>query len=113
MNELLCVQVLSNAGETDSDFFMRLDDFWDLAHYSLAQAVYAAATRLEDIENKRARSYLVERDMALTIEKEMSKTGFDVLPVDTNSVFAPYEAVSPEWIVIAEPDNTDTTPPIS
>ncbi len=109
MNELLCVQVLSNAGETDSDFFARLDDFWDLAHYSMAQAVFAAATRLEDVENKRARSYLVRRDMARPIEKELDKTGFDVLPVDTNSIYAPYEAVAPDWIVIAEPNEPDTT----
>lgn len=102
MNELLCVHVLSNAGENDADFFARLDDFWDLAHYSLAKAIYAAATRLEDVENKRARSYLVQRDKALAIEQELNKAGFDVLPVDTNSIFAHYEAVPPEWVIVVE-----------
>ena len=107
MSELLCVQVLSNAGETDSDFFTRLDDFWDLAHYSLTQAVYAAATQLEDVENRRARSYLVRRDSALIAEMELDKAGFDVMPVESSIVYHSYEAVAPDWIVVAaDQDNT-------
>lgn len=110
MSELLCVQVLSDAGETDSDFFTRLDDFWDLAHYSMAHAVYAAALQLEDVENRRARSYLVAREQAVAIEKELNKVGFDVLPVDTNIVYAPYEAVAPDWLVIAQATSSDQQP---
>lgn len=97
MNNFFCIQVLSNAGETDSDFINRLDDFWDLAHYSLAKGTYAKAPQLHDKENRRAQNYLVQCAIASTIERELAKAGFDVFPLDTSMVYAEYEAIHPHW----------------
>lgn len=100
MNEFYCIQVLSNAGETDEDFLARLEDFWDLGHYSLAQNTYAKTPRLYDKENRRVQNYLVTCPTATTVEKELIKAGFDVLPVDIGMVYADYEATPPYWQIL-------------
>lgn len=110
MNEFLCVQVLSNAGETDNDFLARLEDFWDLAHYRLAEGIYARRMKLEDEENRRAQHYLVYRDQALGIEQALDRSGFDVLPVDTSILYPEYEAIPPEWSVVEHPDQRPPGP---
>lgn len=110
MNEFLCVQVLSNAGETDHDFLTRLEDFWDLAHYILAEGVYARHTKLEDEENRRAQHYLVFREQALQLEQALDRSGFDVLPVDTSILYAEYEAIPPEWEIVEHPSHRPPTP---
>lgn len=97
MNEFFCIQVLSNSGETDSDFIARLDDFWDLGHYSLAQSTYAKAPQLHDTENRRVQDYLISCSAAHTVEKELMKAGFDVFPIDTSMVYADHEATLPHW----------------
>lgn len=97
MNDFFCIQVLSNAGETDRDFISRLDDFWDLAHYSLSRSAYAKAPQLHNTENRRVQNYLVQCAAASAIERELAKAGFDVLPLDTSMVYAEYEATYPHW----------------
>jgi hypothetical protein len=111
MNEYLCVQVLSNAGETDQDFLTRLEDFWDLAHYLLAEGVYARHTKLEDAENRRAQHYLVYSDQALQLEQALDRSGFDVLPVETSIFYAEYEATPPEWEIVEHPTHRPPAQP--
>jgi hypothetical protein len=103
VDELLCLTVLSQPGESEADFGARLSRFWTHLLRSREddfEKVYAETTRFERQGERWSRQYLFEEAVADLLETELRAAGLDFAPLDRDDLYSKYEAVSPEWMQI-------------
>lgn len=100
MDEFVCVTVISQPGEAQSDFAARLSQFWTHMLRSRPddfEKVYAEATGFEQAGDLQKRQYLVEPGVVPVLEQEMRAAGLNHEPIDMDDLYSKYEAVAPDW----------------
>lgn len=103
MDEYLCITVLSQSGESEGDFKLRLSAFWTHLlrnHEMLFEKVYAETSAFELKVDRHTRKYLVEADAALAVLDLSGIHKLEFEPIDADEVYSKYEAAPPEWFWI-------------
>jgi len=103
LDEYLCLTLLAQAGESETDFKARLSAFWTRMlreRRSEFEQVYAEATSCELQSGRLSRRYLIEAAAAGVLERELGVAGLEHLPIDPDDLYSKYEAAPPEWFWI-------------
>jgi hypothetical protein len=103
MDEYVCLTVLSQAGESHSDFAARLSRFWTHMlrnRKSDFEKVYAETTNFDEDGERLSRQYLAQLEVIDRLETEMQAGGVEFEPVDRDEIYSRYEATQPEWMQI-------------
>jgi hypothetical protein len=103
VDEYLCLTLLSDTGEEQSAFALRLSRFWTHLLRTRPddfEKVYAERTVFEDDAGRWTRQYLVEERVVALLERELSGAGILFAPIDREDMFSKYEATPPEWMQI-------------
>jgi hypothetical protein len=103
MDEYLCITVVSQSDESQSDFAARLSRFWTHMlrnHKDDFEKVYAETTAFGAEGARITRQYLVRQTVADLLEREFAANGLGHEPIDRDDVFSKYEAAPPDWMWI-------------
>jgi len=103
MNELVCLTLLSHAGESEADFQGRLSTFWTHMlrnHEADYEQVYAEASKSEHRGEYVTRQYMLALDVAAKLTQQLAAGGIDHDPIDEDDIYNKYEATSPNWFQI-------------
>jgi hypothetical protein len=103
LDEYLCVTVLSQPGESETDFKSRLSRFWTHMlrnHQDEFEQVYAETVEFEHAGDRVSRKYLIELPIASMLEEQMKAHDIEHEPIDLDDLYSKYEAVPPEWMWI-------------
>jgi hypothetical protein len=103
VDEYLCLTLLSDAGEEQSAFALRLSRFWTQMLRTRRDdfaKVYAERTAFENDAGRWTRQYLVEESVLSLLERELGGAGIQFAAIDRDDVFSKYEATPPEWMQI-------------
>ena len=103
MDEYLCMTVLSRLGEPEAAFKARLSEFWSAFLRTKPddfEKVYAEAVEYENHDGRLGRKYLVESEVAEVLGEDLTRGGFEHLPIDADDVYSKYEAAPPDWFWI-------------
>lgn len=99
-DDYLCVTVMSEAGESQSEFAARLSEFWTRMLREFAddfEKVYAETIAFEEEAGRFQRQYLCEDACIEVIVREMDADGIAHEEVDPDDRWSKYEAPASEW----------------
>jgi len=102
--EYLCLTLLANPDETESQFKSRLTAAWTQLLRSAKDtydAVYAEAKAFERTSGVVSRAYMVATEAALAVAAALAASGVTALALDADDVYTKYEASGSEWFQIA------------
>lgn len=103
MKEYILVTVCSKKQENSNTFSQRLSLFWtQLLRQSPEEfeKVYAECTEFETHTDIMGRKYAILPELADLLKTKLLNDGFEVLNIDTEDFYSPYEITSPEWMQI-------------
>jgi hypothetical protein len=103
MDAYLCITVVSQPNEAQSDFSARLSRFWThmlRTHPAEFEKVYAETTAFGSEGDRLSRQYLVEESAADLLECEFAALELKHDPIDRDDVFSKFEAAPPDWMWI-------------
>ncbi len=98
--EYLCLTLLADDAESQSQFKSRLTTFWT---HMLRQwpgeyeRVYSEAVDFEEEDGRVSRRYTVEPGVVGMLTEELSQKGIAFLPPDPDEEYSKAEASSNEW----------------
>jgi hypothetical protein len=103
VDEYLCLTLLSQPAESETDFKSRLSTFWTQMLRQRPdefEKVYAEEVQFEKRGDRLGRRYLVELGADEALCQELSAAGMSFEPVDSDDIYSKYEAAPPDWFWI-------------
>lgn len=103
MKEYILVTVCSKKQENRNTFSQRLSLFWtQLLRQSPEEfeKVYAECCEFENHLDIMNRKYAILPELAVPLKTKLENDGFEVLDIDTEDFYSPYEITAPEWMQI-------------
>ena len=103
MDEYVCITVVSQLSESQTDFSARLSRFWTHMlrdRKSEFEKVYAETTQFAKHGDRLSRQYLAQMEAIDILESEMQSAGVQFEPVNRDDVYSRYEATPPDWMQI-------------
>lgn len=103
MDDLVCLTVVADVGETEAAFHKRLIVFWShmlRQHEATYECVYAEATQFTTHEQRVARQYFVAVPGVAVVTQQLATAAFVTAPIDLDDTYSRYEATSPDWFQI-------------
>lgn len=99
-DELVCITLVAEKGESEADFKARLTEFWTHMLRNRPddyEKVYAEATEFETAAGAVARQYMIEMEGLPPLLEELPKFNLASLPVDEDDTYSRFEAAGSEW----------------
>ena len=103
MKEYILVTVCSKKQENSNTFSHRLSLFWTQMlrqNPEEFEKVYAECTEFENHVGILGRKYAILPELADLLKTKLLNDGFDVLDIDTEDFYSPYEITAPDWMQI-------------
>lgn len=103
MKEYILVTVCSKKEESENTFSQRLSLFWtQMLRQNLEEfeKVYAECSEFENHGGLLGRKYAILPELASPLKTKLLNEGFDVLDIDTDDFYSPYEITAPDWMQI-------------
>ena len=103
MKEYILVTVCSKKEESENTFSQRLSLFWtQMLRQNLAEfeKVYAECSEFENRGGLLGRKYAILPELASPLKTKLLNEGFDVLDIEIDDFYSPYEITAPDWMQI-------------
>jgi len=103
MKEYILVTVCSKKEESENTFSQRLSLFWtQMLRQNLEEfeKVYAECSEFEKHAGVLGRKYAILPELANPLKIKLHNEGFDVLDIDIDDFYSPYEITAPDWMQI-------------
>ena len=103
MKEYILVTVCSKKEESENTFSQRLSLFWTQMlrqNPEEFEQVYAECSEFENHAEILSRKYAILPELASPLKTKLLNEGFDVLDIDIDDFYSPYEITAPDWMQI-------------
>jgi hypothetical protein len=103
MDEFVCLTMLSEPGETEAAFKLRIVSFWTHMlrnHPDEYEQVYAEARDFETHTGRVTRQYMVRPEIAELLQQTLTSQKIAAEPIDLDDTYNKAEASSSEWFQI-------------
>lgn len=103
MKEYILITVCSKKDESGNNFSQRLSLFWtQMLRQSPEEfeKVYAECSEFENHDATLSRKYAILPELAGPLKTKLLNEGLQVLDIDIDDFYSPYEITAPEWMQI-------------